>query len=85
MSDSNTKAVDDLYEAFLALSGAEQRRLLQRLAEGQHSGWSSSDIRQAWIAEAERRVGALDRGEMETVPLETALRGARERIANLPK
>lgn len=85
MSDSNTKAVDDLYEAFLALSGAEQRRLLQRLAEGQRSDWSSSDIRQAWIAEAERRVGALDRGEMETVPLETALRGARERIANLPK
>lgn len=39
------------------------------------------EIQMAWIAEAERRANALDRGEIGAIPLEAAMRRVR---ASLP-
>jgi hypothetical protein len=43
--------------------------------------WASPDIEQSWMDECDRRVKAMDRGEMELIPADEVYRRIRERLA----
>jgi hypothetical protein len=47
-----------------------------------NNGWASPEIEQAWMDECDRRVKAMDRGEMEMIPAEEVYRRIRERLAS---
>jgi putative addiction module component (TIGR02574 family) len=57
--------VDFILEKAQALTPGERAELLDRLAEL----FSDSDLDPDWAAEIERRLDALDRGEMKVVDI----------------
>ena len=64
-----------------ALSLAPQER--EELAEAiwlSIDGLTREEIDAAWVAECQRRLDAVDRGEMELVPGEQVIRELRERL-----
>ena len=76
-----------ILEAALALPPDERADLADKLWISL-DGYSD-DIERAWLAECHRRVAACERGEMECIPAEEALRSVRESLkrhqaGNLP-
>ena len=77
--------VEKLYEAAQGLSDAERENLLLLLthtptADAENSGFASPEIERAWREECDRRVEAMDRGDMELIPAEEVFRRLREQL-----
>jgi putative addiction module component (TIGR02574 family) len=77
--------VEKLYEAAKGLSDAEREKLLLLLthsmtADAENNGFASPEIEQAWRAECDRRVEAMDRGDMELIPAEEVFLRLREQL-----
>jgi hypothetical protein len=77
--------VEKLYEAAQGLSNAEREKLLLLLthtttADAENSGFASPEIERAWREECDRRVEAMDRGDMELIPAEEVFRRLREQL-----
>jgi len=61
----------------LSLSVPERTRLVEILLASLDE---DDEIAAAWAEEAERRIDALDRGEVDTVPVEDVIAQARARL-----
>lgn len=66
-------SVDELIEQVQSLSSADRELLLERLRQASAPS-IDPDIEASWLAEAERRMDAIDRGEMASIPWEDAKR-----------
>jgi putative addiction module component (TIGR02574 family) len=66
-------SVDELVEQVQSLSSADRELLLERLRQA-FAPSIDPDIEASWLAEAERRMDAIDRGEMASIPWEVAKR-----------
>ena len=75
------RKVEKVYREALALSEAEREELVRLLTVQNDGMWASPEIEQAWMDECDRRVKAMDRGEMEIIPAEEVYRRIRERLA----
>ena len=64
-------SVDELLEQVQRLSAGDRELLLERLRQVLAPA-IDPDIEASWIAEAERRMDAIDRGEMASIPWEEA-------------
>jgi len=71
--------LEDIEAAALQLAPAERAKLAERLLVSLDE---DDEILATWVAEAERRAAAFDRGEMETIDFDEAIAQARARIAN---
>lgn len=83
MSESKPKTAQDLYEAFLELSEADQHKLLLLISK--NSEWVSDEIEQAWVNEARRRLELFESGNATTIPADEAINQARQRFSSLNK
>jgi putative addiction module component (TIGR02574 family) len=70
MTSTHTKAFQVLEAYVLQLPRPERVRLVERLLESLDE---DSDVLDEWIAEAERRADAMERGEIRAIPLDEAL------------
>ena len=80
------RSAEKIYQDFLQLSEDERELLLLRLkhevrGSRGNNGWASPEIEQSWMDECDRRVKAMDRGEMEMIPADEVYRRIRERLA----
>lgn len=66
-------SIDELVEQVRSLPAAERELLLERLRQA-FAPPIAPDIEASWLAEAERRMDAIDRGEMQSVPWEEVKR-----------
>ena len=66
-------SIDELVEQVQGLSAADRELLLERLRQACAPS-IDPDIEASWLAEAERRMDAIDRGEMASIPWEDAKR-----------
>jgi hypothetical protein len=78
--------VKKLYEQAMQLDECEREvllRLLTNATQGdeENNGWASPEIEKAWREECDRRVEAMDRGDMELIPADEVFRRARARLA----
>lgn len=71
--------LEDIEAAALQLAPAERARLAERLLVSLDE---DDEILATWVAEAERRGDAYDRGEMEVIDFDEAIAQARARLAN---
>lgn len=71
--------LEDIEAAALQLASSDRAKLAERLLISLDE---DDEILATWIAEAERRADAFDRGEMETIDFDEAIAQARARIAN---
>jgi putative addiction module component (TIGR02574 family) len=67
--------LEALEEEALQLPPSERARLAQRLLLSLDS-LSAGEVEEAWLTEAERRAGELDRGEVQPIPAEEVRRKA---------
>ena len=74
------KAVNVFKDA-LALSDAEREELVRLLTMHRDGCGAAPENEQAWAEEIERRVAAMDRGEMELIPAEDVFRRLEERFS----
>lgn len=72
---------EEVYRQALALSEAEREELVRLLTMPNDGLWAGPEIEQARMDECDRRVKAIERGEMETIPAEEVHRRIRERFA----
>lgn len=86
-SESSAAARDDLLAKVLALPAADREFIAERIDETleQETGFSQSpfatpELAQAWADEVERRIDMIDKGLVEPLPADVALREARERL-----
>lgn len=73
----NLGIVQQLESAVMALPPAERARLAQRLIESLDE---ESEVEEAWAAEIKKRLEALDRGEIDSIPAEEVIAEARRRV-----
>jgi hypothetical protein len=78
--------VEELYEKAMQLSEDDREVLLLMLTNAArcneaNNGWANPEIEQAWMEEIERRVAAMDRGEVELIPAEEVFRRLEERFS----
>lgn len=71
--------LEDIEAAALQLASSDRAKLAERLLISLDE---DDEILATWIAEAERRADAFDRGEMETIDFDEAIAQARARLAN---
>lgn len=71
--------LEDIEAAALQLAASDRAKLAERLLISLDE---DDEILASWIAEAERRADAFDRGEMETIDFDEAIAQARARLAN---
>ncbi len=71
--------LEDIEAAALQLAPADRARLAERLLVSLDE---DDEILATWVAEAERRADAFDRGEMEVIDFDEAIAQARARLAN---
>lgn len=71
--------LEDIEAAALQLTSAERAKLAERLLVSLDE---DDEVLATWVAEAERRGDAFDRGEMETIDFDEAIAQARARLAN---
>jgi putative addiction module component (TIGR02574 family) len=62
----------------LALSTAERSRLVERLLASLEE---DDEVAAAWVLEVERRIDALERGEVTALPVDEVIAAARARLA----
>jgi hypothetical protein len=75
-----SKKAEDVYREAMALSDEEREKRRDLLMSGTSNGNASPEIERAWREEIERRVEALDRGDMELIPHEEVFRRLRARF-----
>jgi putative addiction module component (TIGR02574 family) len=75
------RKAEKLYRKALTLSEAEREELVRLLTMQSDSLWASPEIEQSWIDECDRRVKAMDRGEMDLIPEEEVYRRIREGLS----
>jgi hypothetical protein len=80
-ADLMRKTTKEVFDEALTLSKAEREQLMLLLANHDNPGWDSPEIEQAWREECDRRVEAMDRGDMELLPADEVFRRARARLA----
>lgn len=71
--------LEDIEAAALQLPTAERAHLAERLLISLDE---DDEILAAWVAEAERRGDAYERGEMKAIDFDEAIAQARARLAN---
>lgn len=71
--------LEDIEAAALQLTSTERAKLAERLLVSLDE---DDEVLATWVAEAERRGDAFDRGEMETIDFDEAIGQARARLAN---
>lgn len=71
--------LEDIEAAALQLATGDRAKLAERLLISLEE---DDEILASWVAEAERRADAFDRGEMEAVDFDEAITQARARLAN---
>ncbi len=71
--------LEDIEAAALQLASSDRAKLAERLLISLEE---DDEILASWVAEAERRADAFDRGEMEAVDFDEAIAQARARLAN---
>ena len=74
------KKAEDVYQDALMLPEEERERLLRMLASPPEGDFVSPEIEQAWRDECDRRVAAMDRGEMELLPADEVFQRIRARL-----
>ncbi len=75
------RKAEEIYREALSLGEAEFEELVRLLTMKNDSQWASPEIEQSWMDECDRRVKAMDRGEMELIPADEVYRSIRERLA----
>ena len=75
------RKAEEIYREALSLGEAEFEELVRLLTMKNDSLWASPEIEQSWMDECDRRVKAMDRGEMELIPADEVYRSIRERLA----
>lgn len=75
------RTAEDLFREALALSEEEREKLVRLLTMRPDASFASPDVDPAWLDECERRLRAIDRGEMDLTPAEEAHRQARQEIS----
>lgn len=65
----NSNTVDGIIEQALQMPEKERALIAQRLILSLDSG-ADADVETAWQEEVQRRVGAIERGEIECIPWE---------------
>jgi putative addiction module component (TIGR02574 family) len=76
--------IEQLEQQLLELPPDERARLAKRLIESLDPESGDIDevaIERAWKVEIERRIEAMDRGEVEMIPAEAAIARIRERFS----
>ena len=68
---------DEIETQALGLPTYERARLAEHLL---YSLDSDPDVDAAWIEEARRRCEQLDRGEIQTIPVQQVMDGLREKL-----
>ena len=71
--------LEDIEAAALQLATGDRAKLAERLLISLEE---DDEILASWVAEAERRADAFDRGETETIDFDEAIAQARARLAN---
>ena len=71
--------LEDIEAAALQLAPGDRAKLAERLLISLEE---DDEILASWVAEAERRADAFDRGETETIDFDEAIAQARARLAN---
>ena len=71
--------LEDIEAAALQLATGDRAKLAERLLISLEE---DDEILASWVAEAERRADAFDRGETETIDFDEAIVQARARLAN---
>lgn len=71
--------LEDIEAAALQLAPGDRAHLAERLLASLDE---DDEILAAWVAEAERRGDAFDRGEMEAIDVDEVLARARARVAS---
>ena len=71
--------LEDIEAAALQLTQAERAKLAERLLVSLDE---DDEILATWVAEAERRGDAFDRGEMEAIDFDQSIAKAREKISS---
>lgn len=73
-------SVEQLEREIDKLTVRERARLAERILEGLAGADADEAVEKAWIAEAGRRQDEMASGRIEGVPVDEALRKARERL-----
>ena len=71
--------LEDIEAAALQLATSESAKMGERLLISLEE---DDEILASWVAEAERRADAFDRGEMEAIDFDEAIAQARSLLAN---
>jgi hypothetical protein len=71
--------LEDIEAAALQLATSDRAKLAERLLISLEE---DDEILASWVAEAEWRADAFDRGEMEAIDFDEAIAQARSRLAN---
>lgn len=74
-----SESVLELEERAKRLSPEDRARLALLLIESLEAD-EGSNVEQAWLAEAQRRVAELDRGDLEAIPAADAFRIVRSTL-----
>jgi putative addiction module component (TIGR02574 family) len=77
---SMTREASRVLEAAMELPEAERAEIAAILTDSIGDGSSPEEIEAAWIAEAKRRLAAIERGESTPVPLEDMMRRLRAKV-----
>ncbi len=72
---------DELYESAMALPDEQRRELAEALLDSLPAR-ETLEIEAAWVAEASRRAGELERGEVEALDAEAALAAIRAHLSS---
>ncbi len=73
-----TPTMDELLDAALQLSEPERAELVELLAASMDA--PAPQIHPAWASEIRRRAAELESGQVQSVPLDEALRLVREQL-----
>jgi putative addiction module component (TIGR02574 family) len=74
-----------ILDAALELPEAERAELAAILMDSIGDGSSPEEIQAAWIAEAKRRLAAIERGESTPVPLDDMMARLRAKVRRAPQ
>ena len=73
-------SIEQLEREINKLTVREHARLAERILEGLAGADGDEAVEKVWIAEAGRRYEEMASGQIEGVPVDEALRKARERL-----
>jgi hypothetical protein len=78
---SAPRTMEEIYQDALRLSSEEREKLVGMLDQDENSGWTSLEIKQAWIEECDRRVQLVKDGKAGWVDGEPFMRDLRQSLA----